>query len=326
MSDTEYLVQAKNLSKFFKIKTSIMPWVKPSYLGAVDNVSIDIRKGETLGVVGESGCGKSTFGLTLIRLHEATSGEVIFNGVKLFDLKKTELKEQRKNMQIIFQDPYSSLNPRKNVYKIISEPLSNFKLCQGKKRSKRIDELLELVGMNPDEKFRYPHEFSGGQRQRIGIARALASNPKFIVCDESVSALDVSIQAQILNLMAELKGKLGLTYLFITHDLLVINHIADRVVVMYLGKAVEIADKETLFEKPLHPYTQALLSCAPIPDPELEESRERILLAGEVPSPINPPSGCYFHPRCRLVEDRCIESYPELRRLADGRLIACHAV
>ncbi|MCP4750590.1 MAG: ATP-binding cassette domain-containing protein [Proteobacteria bacterium] len=326
MNETEYLVQAKNLSKLFKVKASIWPWVKANTVKAVVDVSVDIRKGETLGIVGESGCGKSTFGLTLIRLHEATSGQVVFDGVDLFDLNKAELMEQRQNMQVIFQDPYSSLNPRKNVYKIISEPLSNFNLYTGKERSQRIDELIELVGLNPDCKFRYPHEFSGGQRQRIGIARALATNPKFVVCDESVSALDVSIQAQILNLLVELKNKLGLTYLFISHDLLVVNHIADRIAVMYLGKVVEISDNEALFENPRHPYTQALLSCVPIPDPELEETRERILPSGEVPSPMNPPSGCYFHPRCHLKTEECERRQPELRPIGKNRSVACHVV
>ncbi len=326
MANTEALVKVRNLKKHFQIKKSFVPGFASPVLKAVDNVSFEINKGEVLGLVGESGCGKSTLGLSILRLHESSAGQVYFGDVNLFELSRAALREQRKNLQIIFQDPYSSLNPRLTVGQIVAEPLVNFDMYKGRERSERVDELLELVGLAVENKNRYPHEFSGGQRQRIGIARALATDPDFIVCDESVSALDVSIQAQILNLLANLRKKLALTYLFISHDLLVVNHMADRIAVMYLGKIVELADKKALFSNPLHPYTQALLSCVPVPDPEIEEKREKIMLSGDVPSPMNPPNGCHFHSRCRLKEDKCTREYPELRQTSGDRLVACHLV
>jgi len=326
MANSETLIGVKNLKKYFQMKKSFVPCQSPLVVKAVDDVSFEINKGEVLGLVGESGCGKSTLGLSILRLHESSGGQVFFGDINLFDLSRPELRQQRKNLQIIFQDPYSSLNPKLTVGQIIAEPLINFHLYNRAERFDRVDELLEMVGLTVDSKSRYPHEFSGGQRQRIGIARALATNPDFIVCDESVSALDVSIQAQILNLLVKLRKTLGLTYLFISHDLLVVHYISDRIAVMYLGKIVELADKKTLFSNPLHPYTQALLSCVPVPDPDMENRREKIMLSGDVPSPINPPAGCHFHPRCRLMIERCTKEYPELRRKSDGRLVACHLV
>jgi oligopeptide/dipeptide ABC transporter ATP-binding protein len=283
---------------------------------------LDIYPGETIGLVGESGCGKSTAGKTIIRLHEATSGEVYFNGENIFKLKGHSLRERKKDMQIIFQDPYSSLNPRMTVEDIIGEPLDLHKIAKGKERKQRIEELLELVGLESEHSSRYPHEFSGGQRQRIGIARALALNPKFIVCDEPISALDVSIQAQVVNLLKDLQDQMGLTYLFIAHDLSMVKYISDRILVMYLGNMVELTDSDSLYEEPLHPYTQALLSAVPIPDPMIK--RERIVLEGEVPSPLNPPSGCVFRTRCNQAMDVCAASVPEWREVKKGRYTACH--
>lgn len=318
------LIKAVGLKKYFKSGESFLPGRGAHLTRAVDDVSLTINRGEVLGLVGESGCGKSTLGFSILRLHESTAGQVFFDGVNLLDLDKTKLRQHRKNMQIVFQDPYSSLNPRMRVNKIIREPLDNYGLGTKKEREDRVDELIDLVGLGPEHKNRFPHEFSGGQRQRIGIARALATNPAFIVCDESVSALDVSIQAQILNLLVDLRKKLGLTYLFISHDLMVVYHVATRIAVMYLGKIVELADREDLFHNPKHPYSEALLSCVPVPDPEIEETRERIILSGDIPSPMNPPSGCHFHPRCRIKQGICSEVYPELRQLSDKRTVACH--
>ena len=326
MPETDNMIEVKDLRKYFPLKKKILPGASKQLVKAVDDVSFEIKNGEVLGLVGESGCGKSTLGLSILRLHEPTSGEVYFQGTDLLKQPSKALRSLRKDLQIIFQDPYSSLNSRLKIGNTIAEPLDNFGMARGGERATRIDELLDLVGLSPEYKTRYPHEFSGGQRQRICIARALASNPRFVVCDESVSALDVSIQAQILNLLVDLKNRLGLTYLFISHDLLVVNHIADRIAVMYLGKIVELSDRSDLFFKPLHPYTQALLSCVPLPDPEAEEKRERILLSGDVPSPIDPPSGCYFHLRCRMKQDICEHEYPELRQIEDSRLVACHLV
>jgi len=322
----EVLIEAIGLKKYFKDMGSFMPGVSALVTKAVDDVSFKINRGEVLGLVGESGCGKSTLGLSILRLHESNAGQLFYEGTDIFKLDRESMREHRKDMQIVFQDPYSSLNPRMTVNQIVKEPLNNYKMGDKEWKTARVEELLELVGLDPGTKGRYPHEFSGGQRQRIGIARALASGPRFIVCDESVSALDVSIQAQILNLLVELKQRLGLTYLFISHDLMVVNHLASRIAVMYLGKLVELADRDELFSNPLHPYTQALLSCVPIPDPEIEEKRERIILSGDIPSPMNPPSGCHFHPRCRLREKVCEVEYPSLRKFSETRSVACHLV
>lgn len=289
---------------------------------AVNNLSFDIYPGETVGLVGESGCGKSTAGKTILRLHEPTRGEVFYKGRNIFDLSRKSLVGLRKEMQIIFQDPYSSLNPRMTVEDLIGEPLDIHKTHKGKQRKDRIIQLLELVGLNHDHLNRYPHEFSGGQRQRIGIARALALNPKFIVCDEPISALDVSIQAQIVNLLKELQEKLGLTYLFIAHDLSMVKYISDRILVMYLGHMVELASSEALCNDPLHPYSQALLSAVPVPEPH--SKREKIELNGEIPSPIDPPSGCVFRTRCKHAASICTEKQPEWKEVKKGHFTACH--
>jgi oligopeptide transport system ATP-binding protein len=291
---------------------------------AVDGLSFFIRKGETLGLVGESGCGKSTTGRAILQLYRPTSGSVQFEGVELTRLKGEALRKMRRQVQMIFQDPYASLNPRMTVGSIIGEPLDIHGLARGREKQQRVEELLRVVGLNPYFANRYPHEFSGGQRQRIGIARALAVNPSFIVCDEPISALDVSIQAQIINLLEELQDEFGLTYLFIAHDLSVVRHISDRIAVMYLGKIVELADRLELYEQPLHPYTKALLSAVPIPDPTIERKRERIILTGDVPSPVNPPPGCRFHTRCPLADTICREQEPEFREVTPGHWAACH--
>ncbi|MFD2444732.1 ABC transporter ATP-binding protein [Bacillus sp. CGMCC 1.16607] len=310
----EPLLQIRNLKKYYK--------VGGKQLKAVNDVSLDIYPGETIGLVGESGCGKSTAGKTIIRLHEPTSGEVVFDGENVFKLKGRSLNKLKKDMQIIFQDPYSSLNPRMTVEDLIGEPLDLHKIAKGKERRERIIELLELVGLKAEHINRFPHEFSGGQRQRIGIARALALNPKFIVCDEPISALDVSIQAQVVNLLKDLQDKMNLTYLFIAHDLSMVKYISDRILVMYLGNMVELTDSDSLYKEPLHPYTRALLSAVPIPDPFVE--RERIVLEGEVPSPIDPPSGCVFRTRCQYATDICASSVPEWREVKKGHFTACH--
>ncbi|MGE5571497.1 MAG: ABC transporter ATP-binding protein [Bacteroidota bacterium] len=318
----EVLLEVKDLVKHFPITKGIVVSKKVGSVKAVDGVSFHINRGETLGLVGESGCGKSTTGRLILRLIEATSGEIVFEGKNVLKLGREEMRELRKDMQIIFQDPYASLNPRMTVGDIIGEPMEIHRIARGKERDKRVRELLEVVGLSQLHAKRYPHEFSGGQRQRIGVARALAVNPKLIICDEPVSALDVSIQAQVINLLQDLQREFGLTYLFIAHDLSVVKHISDRVAVMYLGKIVELAAKHELYNNPQHPYTEALLSAVPIPDPT--KKKQRIILEGDVPSPINPPSGCRFHTRCRYAQDICSAEDPAFVDIGDNHFVACH--
>lgn len=291
---------------------------------AVDGISFDIKKGETLGLVGESGCGKSTTGRAILQLYRPTSGQVIFDGVDLIALKGEDLRKMRRKMQMIFQDPYASLNPRMTVADIVGEPLMVHNVANAREIKERVDHLLELVKLNPSFADRYPHEFSGGQRQRIGVARALALQPSFIICDEPISALDVSIQAQVVNLLEELQEQFNLTYLFIAHDLSMVRHISNRVAVMYLGIIAEIADRDELYMNPLHPYTQALLSAVPIPDPVADAKRQRVILEGDVPSPVNPPSGCRFRTRCPIADTICAEERPAFRELKPDHFVACH--
>jgi len=322
----EVILQVKNLKKYFPIRRGVFRRVVGA-VKAVDDVSFTVFKGETLGLVGESGCGKTTAGRTIIRLYEPTDGHVIFQDEDLAQISGRHMRQVRRKIQMIFQDPYASLNPRMTVYKIISEPIDNFNLSKNSRETQdRVRELLSLVGLHEDFINRYPHEFSGGQRQRIGIARALATNPEFIVCDEPISALDVSIQAQIINLLRDLQEKLGLTYLFIAHDLSMVRFISTRIAVMYLGKLVELTTSNNLFENTMHPYTKALLSGVPVPDPAIEKIREPIILEGEVPSPIAPPSGCRFHTRCPMATDLCAEQTPAWREVAPDHWIACHLV
>ncbi len=320
----EPLLDVRNLVMHFPLTQGIIFQKKVGAVQAVDGITLAVNRGETLGLVGESGCGKSTTGRAILQLYKPTSGEVIFDGKDLTKLDGGEMRKMRRHLQMIFQDPYASLNPRMTVGSIVSEPMQIHNLVPKNQRNQRVQELLQTVGLNPYFANRYPHEFSGGQRQRIGIARALAANPDFIVCDEPVSALDVSIQAQIVNLLEDLQNEFGLTYLFIAHDLSVVRHISDRVAVMYLGKIVELADRNALYEDPLHPYTKALLSAVPIPDPVIERGRERIILTGDVPSPINPPSGCHFHTRCPYVMDVCKQIDPILADQGDRHFVACH--
>ena len=322
MADNNVLLRVENLVKHFPIMRGIFQ-KQVGAVRAVDDVSFEVKRGETLGLVGESGCGKSTTGRTVLQLFRATSGSVYYDNVDLTKLKGEDLRKMRRKMQMIFQDPYASLNPRMTVGEIIREPLLVHNVATEADAHDRVKQLLELVRLNPSFTTRYPHEFSGGQRQRIGIARALALQPSFIVCDEPISALDVSIQAQVVNLLEELQDKFGLTYLFIAHDLSMVRHISDRVAVMYLGVVVEMATRDELFKNPLHPYTQALLSAVPIPDPVKEATRKRTILVGDVPSPANPPSGCRFRTRCPIAEPICAEKRPEFREVKPGHFAAC---
>jgi oligopeptide transport system ATP-binding protein len=319
--DREALISLENLQVHYKIGGGLFK--KPKYVKAVDGVSLDIKKGETLGLVGESGCGKSTLGKAILRLTEPTGGKVFFKGKDLAHLPARMMRNQRRYLQMIFQDPYASLNPRMNVGQIIGEPIRTFKLLSGPSVDKMVQDLMETVGLSRRFIKRYPHEFSGGQRQRIGIARALALNPEFIVADEPISALDVSIQAQIMNLLENLQAEKNLTYLFISHDLRAVRHLSDRVAVMYLGKIVELAGAKEIYKEPLHPYSKALISAVPVPDPEIEAKRERVILKGDVPSPINPPSGCHFHTRCQYAIAECRTKVPQLVQIKPLHYAAC---
>jgi oligopeptide transport system ATP-binding protein len=326
MPENGILLNVENLKMWFPITQGIVIQRHIGDIKAVDGISFFIRSGETLGLVGESGCGKSTTGRAILQLYRPTAGDVYFEGENLCQLKGEKLRRMRRKMQMIFQDPYASLNPRMTVGNIIGEPLEVHNILKGRALKERVQELLQVVGLNPYFINRYPHEFSGGQRQRIGVARSLAVNPSFIICDEPISALDVSIQAQIINLLEELQEQFGLTYLFIAHDLSVVRHISDRVAVMYLGKIVELTDRYTLYNDPKHPYTQALLSAVPIPDPFVEEERRRIILEGDVPSPANPPKGCNFNTRCPVAMDICKESDPEFKDIGGQHWVACFRV
>ncbi|MGB3346935.1 MAG: dipeptide ABC transporter ATP-binding protein [Candidatus Humimicrobiia bacterium] len=326
MKKDNVLLEVKNLKKYFPVTTGIVIQRHVGDVKAVDGISFYVKRGETLGLVGESGCGKTTTGRVILQLEKPTAGDVLFEGENLCKISGEKLRKMRRKMQIIFQDPYASLNPRLMVGDIIGEPLFVHNVAKGKKLKKRVRELLKIVGLNPYFITRYPHEFSGGQRQRIGVARALALNPSFIVCDEPISALDVSIQAQIMNLLEDLQNEFNLTYLVIAHDLSVVRHISDRVAVMYLGKLVESTESIELYKNPKHPYTEALLSAVPIPDPIVEEKRKRIILKGDVPSPVNPPKGCNFNTRCPVVMDICKEEEPEYKEISTEHWVACHRV
>ena len=323
----ETLIEVKDLRMHFPVTEGIIIPKVVAHVKAVDGITFKIRKGETLGLVGESGCGKTTTGRCILQLENPTSGEIVYEGVNLNELNAKGMTPYRQKIQVIFQDPYSSLNPRMKIGEILSEPMRVHKIIENQAdRDKRVLELLNVCGLSPRFADRYPHEMSGGQRQRVGIARALALNPEFIVCDEAVSALDVSIQAQVINLLEDLRDEFGLTYLFIAHDLSVVRHLCHRVAVMYLGKMVELADCDELFDNPIHPYTRALLDAVPIPDPTIESRREHKIIKGEIPSPINPPKGCVFHPRCSLAVDSCSQAVPEFRELRPGHWVACSEV
>jgi oligopeptide transport system ATP-binding protein len=326
MAGNGVLVKVRDLKMHFPITQGILIQRQVGAIKAVDGITFDILRGETLGLVGESGCGKSTTGRAMLQLYRPTAGEVYFEEKSLTEMKGESLRRMRRRMQMIFQDPYASLNPRMTVGDIIGEPMLVHNIVKGKERRGRVQELLRVVGLNPYFVNRYPHEFSGGQRQRIGVARALALNPEFIICDEPISALDVSIQAQIINLLEDLQEEFNLTYLFIAHDLSVVRHISDRIAVMYLGKIVELTGRTELYDNPLHPYTQALLSAVPIPDPVVEEQRQRVILQGDVPSPANPPVGCNFNTRCPVVMDICKEQEPEFKESGSGHWVACFRV
>ncbi len=324
MSNTARLVQVRDLKKYFPIYKGT---IFPRHVGdvkAVDGVSFDIIKGETLGLVGETGSGKTTVGRTILRLYEPTAGQVTFDGTDVYGLNETQMRKIRLRMQMIFQDPYASLNPRMTVGSIVAAPLEVHQVASGKTKARRIDDLLDMVGLNSEFVNRYPHEFSGGQRQRIGIARALAVNPDLVICDEPISSLDVSIQAQVVNLLEDLQQRLNLTYLFIAHDLSMVRHISDRIAVMYLGKIMELADRDEIYLRPLHPYTQALISAVPVPDPEVAEKRPRVILQGDIPSPANPPVGCNFNTRCPFAEDICLRVDPAFTEVQPGHWAACH--
>ena len=325
MPEDQVILRVDGLVKHFPILAGVFQRQVGS-VHAVDGISFSIHRGETFGLVGESGCGKSTAGRTILQLYRPTAGHVYFEDVDLASLKGEDLRHMRRRLQMIFQDPYASLNPRMPIGEIVGEPLKVHDLAKGNEVRERVNELLDPVRLSPGFAGRYPHEFSGGQRQRIGIARALALEPDFIVCDEPISALDVSIQAQVINLLEDLQAKMGLTYLFIAHDLSMVRHISDRVAVMYLGMLAELATRDELYEHPLHPYTQALLSAVPVPDPFVEEKRQRIILEGDVPSPVHPPSGCRFRTRCPLAEKICAEQVPEWREVAPEHWVACHLV
>ncbi len=324
-SQNEILLKVENLKMYFPIYRGVFQR-QVGAVHAVDGVSFDIRRGETLGLVGESGCGKSTTGRAILQLYKPTAGNVIFDNVDLVALKGEEMRKMRSRIQMIFQDPYASLNPRMTLADIVGEPLMVHNAATGREIKERVEHLLQLVGLNPAFATRFPHEFSGGQRQRIGVARALALQPSFIVCDEPISALDVSIQAQVVNLLEELQEQFNLTYLFIAHDLSMVRHISTRVAVMYLGVIMELADRDELYKEPLHPYTQALLSAVPIPDPVADSKRKRTILEGDVPSPVNPPSGCRFRTRCPIADKICAEARPDFREVRPDHFVACHMV
>ena len=326
MENNNILLETRGLKKYFPVTTGVIFQRKIADVRAVDDVSFHIRRGETLGLVGESGCGKTTVGRTVLQLERPTAGEVLFEGENLCKLDKKDLRRMRRKMQMVFQDPFASLNPRMNVGNIVGEPLQIHNLFRRRERQERVQELLHIVGLDPSLGNRYPHELSGGQRQRVGIARALAVEPDFIICDEPVSALDVSIQAQIINLFAELKSRFYLSYLFIAHDLAVVRHISDRIAVMYLGKIVEIASQRDLYENPLHPYTNALISAVPVPDPVVESKRHRLTLLGDVPSLLKPPQGCSFQTRCPVAVGECREIPPPLKDIGDGHWVKCHII